>query len=80
MHCQANWLDRTIDENMIHTEHWKTRRVGANGFFRLDEFAHVAQMAVQGSEPNELLKSPSKITGMLVTVAASHSALLNSCA
>ena len=47
MYGYAQWLDRPVDENMIDSQHRKSRREGANWFRRSNEFAHIAQMAVK---------------------------------
>ena len=47
MYGYAQWLDRPVDENMIDSQHRKSRRESANGSRRLNEFAHIAQMAVK---------------------------------
>ena len=47
MYGYAEWLDRPVDENMIDSQHRKSRREGANGSTRLDKFAHIMQMALQ---------------------------------
>ncbi len=47
MYGYAQWLDGSIDENMIDSQHRKSRREGANGSRRLYEFAHISQMAVK---------------------------------
>ena len=43
----AQWLDCPVDENMIDSQHRKSRREGANGSTRLNKFAHIVQMAVK---------------------------------
>jgi len=47
MYGYAQWLERPVDENMIDSEHRKSRREGPNWFRCLNEFAHIAQMAVK---------------------------------
>ena len=47
MYGYAQWLDRPVDENMIDSQHRKSRREGANGSRRLNEFAYIAQMAIK---------------------------------
>ena len=47
MYVYPQWLDRLVDENMIDSEHRKSRREGANWFGCPNEFAHIAQMAVK---------------------------------
>ena len=47
MYGYAQWLEPPIDENMIDSEHRKSRREGANGSRRLNKFAHIVQMAVK---------------------------------
>jgi len=44
MYCYASWLDRAIDENVIDTQHRKSRREGANRIGCPDQFAYIAQM------------------------------------
>src|SRR6476661_9789365 len=47
MYGYAQWLDRPVDENMIYSQHRKSRREGANGSTRLNKFAHIVQMALK---------------------------------
>ena len=47
MYGYAQWLERPVDENMIDSQHRKSRREGANESRRLNEFAHIAQIAVK---------------------------------
>ena len=47
MYGYAQWLDCPVDENMIDSQHWKSRREGANGSPGSNEFAHIMQMAVK---------------------------------
>ena len=47
MYGYAQWLDRPVDENMIDSQHWKSRREGANWFRCSNEFAHIAQVAAK---------------------------------
>src|SRR6187200_1334993 len=47
MYGYAYWLERPVDENMIDSEHRKSRRKGANWFRYSNEFAHIAQMAIK---------------------------------
>src|SRR6476620_920936 len=47
MYGYAQWLDRPVDENMIDSQHRKSRRESANGFRCSNEFAGIAQMAVK---------------------------------
>lgn len=43
----AEWLDCPIHENMIDSQHRKSRWKGANWSRRSNQFAHLAQMAVK---------------------------------
>ena len=47
MYGYAQWLDRPVDENMIDSQHRKSRREGANWFRWSNEFAHIVQMALK---------------------------------
>jgi len=47
MYGYAQWLDCPVNENMIDSQHWKSRREGANGSTRLNNFAHIVQMALK---------------------------------
>ena len=47
MYGYAQWLERPIDENMIDSQHRKSRREGANGSRRLNKFAHIVEMEVK---------------------------------
>ena len=47
MYPYAPWLDRAVDENVIDSQHRKSRREGANWFRRSNEFADIAQVAVK---------------------------------
>src|SRR6476660_647723 len=48
MYGYAQWLERLVDENMIDSQHRKSRRESANGSRRSNEFAHIVQMGVKG--------------------------------
>src|SRR6185295_17330401 len=47
MYGYIQWLDRPVNENMIDSQHRKSRREGANWFRRSNEFADIAQVAVK---------------------------------
>ena len=47
MYGYAQWRDLPVDENMIDSQHWKSRREGGNWSRRWNEFAHIAQMAIK---------------------------------
>src|SRR4249919_2310198 len=47
MYGYTQWLDRPVNENMIDSQHRKSRREGANWFRCSNEFAHIVQMAVK---------------------------------
>ena len=49
MYGYAHWLDRPVHENVVDSQHRKSRRECANGFGRSNEFAHIAQMPVKGA-------------------------------
>ena len=45
MYAYAHRPHRLVDENVIDSQHRKSRWERANGWHRLNEFAHIAQMA-----------------------------------
>ena len=47
MYGYTQGLERSVDENMIDSQHRKSRREGANLFRCSNEFAHIVQMAVK---------------------------------
>jgi hypothetical protein len=49
MYGYVQWLDRPVNENVIDSQHRKSRRECANGLGRSNEFAHIAQMPVKCS-------------------------------
>jgi hypothetical protein len=49
MYGYAHWLGCAVNENVIDSQHRKSRRECSNWSGRSNEFAHIAQMPVKGA-------------------------------